>query len=487
MCAQQTGLRREQPLAERVITLEECIAIAQELSAEVKHAQSNLLDATYQYKLYRKSFLPTFAFSGNLPVFNRSISKITMPDGTETFVGQSLGNYSAALSLTQPIPFMGGQLFVSSGLQRLDIYGENAVTSYLANVVNIGLRQPVSLYNEYKWQMKIEPVQYREAKRVYVEALENVSVQTIELYFSLLETQVSLDLSLQNKANSDTLLRIAQERFNVGKIAEDELLQVEVNNMNLILEIEELQNTLQEKRQTLVDFLSVPSAIAATALPDALFVLSVPTVLSVKNIDVTRAYEQAVENGSMETAHQRRLLEARSEVAKSRANNGFSIDLYATFGLSKNDALLRNAYRSPLDQEQLTVGINIPILDWGITRMRRKRAEAKLQDLSLTVEQEQQDFKRKVISMVNQYNIVQTQLQTVEKTKALSAKRYDMAKERFTVGKIDFLDYSVAQNEKDRSQIDYIQALQKHWQKYYEIRKVTLFDFEQNKKVHLAD
>ena len=113
-----------------------------------------------------------------------------------------------------------------------------------------------------------------------------------------------------------------------------------------------------------------------------------------------------MENGSMEISHRKRLLEAESEVAKARANNGFSIDVYATFGLSKNDALLRNAYLSPLDQEQLTLSINIPILDWGITRMQRKRAQARLQDISLTVEQERLDFRRKVSNTVNQYNIV---------------------------------------------------------------------------------
>jgi outer membrane protein TolC len=349
--------------------------------------------------------------------------------------------------------------------------------------------------------MKIEPVQYKEAKRTYIEALENVSVQTIELYFALLEAQVSLEQTLQNKSNSDTLLSIIQERFNVGKITEDELLQVQIDNMNLTLQIEELQNTFQENRQSLVDFLSgslayaVSAVATAAATPSASvssisvtcpvenFILSIPSALNIKSIDVTLAYEQAAENGSMELAHQKRLLEAKSEVAKARANNGFSIDLYATFGLSKNDALLRNAYRSPLDQEQLTLGINIPILDWGITRMRRKRAEAKLQDVSLTVEQEQLEFRRKVTNTVNVYNIGQAQLQIVEKTKELSAKRYDMARERFAAGKIDFLDYSVAQNEKDRSQTDFIQALQKNWQKYYEIRKITLFDFLENRKI----
>jgi hypothetical protein len=173
--------------AQITLTLTDCIRTAQEHSPEAQHAKNNYLDAWYQYKLYKKSFLPTLSLSGTIPAFNRSISKITMPDGSEAFVSQSTGNYSASLSLTQPIPFMGGQFFVSSGLQRLDIYHNNTVTSYLANLMNIGIRQPFSFYNPYKWQRKIEPLYYKEAKQAYIEALENAALQTIELYFSLLE------------------------------------------------------------------------------------------------------------------------------------------------------------------------------------------------------------------------------------------------------------------------------------------------------------
>jgi len=60
-----------------------------------------------------------------------------------------------------------------------------------------------------------------------------------------------------------------------------------------------------------------------------------------------------------------------------------------------------------------------------------------------------------------------------------------MSKERYLGGKIGFLEYAVAQNEKDRSQIDYIQTLQKSWTKYYEIRKLTLFDFIEKKQIEV--
>jgi len=113
---------------------------------------------------------------------------------------------------------MGGQFFISTGLQRLDIYQDSTTTSYLANLINIGIRQPFVFYNPYKWQRKIEPLYYKEAKQVYIEALENAALQAIELYFSLLGTQTNLELFLQNKANTDTLLFIVNPTKNLDKI-----------------------------------------------------------------------------------------------------------------------------------------------------------------------------------------------------------------------------------------------------------------------------
>ena len=462
--------------AQNILTLEDCIKLAQNQSPEAKHAKNNFLDAWYQYKLYKKSYLPTISLSGTLPAFNRSISKITLPDGTEKFVSQSAGNYSGSLSITQPIPFMCGQFFISSGLQRLDIYQDSTTTSYLANLINIGIRQPFSFYNPYKWQRKIEPLYYKEAKQVYIEALEDAALQSIELYFSLLETQTNLELYLQNQHNTDTLLFIVKERYAAGKITEDEVLQIEVNLLNLIFQIEEIENTLQDKQAALSDFLNMPTST---------FILLIPEALNISLINKEQAYEQAVTNGSQEIVHQRRLLEAQQEVARVKSENGFSVDLYASFGLSQSTPQIKQAYKNPLDQEQITLNINIPILNWGTLKIKRKKAELKLSNTTLTIEQEKLAFKRQINNTVNQYNTQFSQLQVVQKTTELSKKRYEMSKERYTGGKVGFLDYSVAQNEKDRSQIDYIQTLQKIWTKYYEIRKLTLFDFIEKKTIEV--
>ncbi|MDL2312665.1 TolC family protein [Bacteroidales bacterium OttesenSCG-928-B11] len=463
--------------SQTVLSLDNCIQIAQGQSVEAKQAKNNYLIASYDYKLYRKSLLPSLTLSGSLPAFNRTISTITLPDGTEAFVSQSVGNYSGTFSLSQAIPFTGGQLFVSTGLQRLDIYQDGTTTSYLANLVNVGINQSIIAYNPYKWKKKIEPLQYQQSERDYIEKLQDAALLAINHYFELLTYQVSLELTIQNKINNDTLLQIAKERFALGKITEDELLEVEVNDLTLSLQIEELQNDWSEKQAALADFLGYPTHEE--------FTLLMPFKLAIEQIDQAKAEEEAKRNGVAEVDYRRRLLVAQSELAQAKADRGFSVDLYASFGLSQSDALFKNAYKSPLDQEQITLSFTIPILDWGVAKHKRKRAEVTLNNATLSIEQEQMDFYRNLRNTIRQYNLQLPQLKLMERRGELSNKRFEMSRERYMMGKINFLDYSVAQNEKDNAQLDYIVALQKSWAKYYEIRKYTLYDFLHGRKIEV--
>jgi outer membrane protein TolC len=62
-------------------------------------------------------------------------------------------------------------------------------------------------------------------------------------------------------------------------------------------------------------------------------------------------------------------------------------------------------------------------------------------------------------------------------------KRYEITKKRFLVGKVDVLDLNVASQEKDVSTRNYISSLRTFWTDYYQIRKITLYDFFQQKKL----
>jgi outer membrane protein TolC len=49
---------------------------------------------------------------------------------------------------------------------------------------------------------------------------------------------------------------------------------------------------------------------------------------------------------------------------------------------------------------------------------------------------------------------------------------------RFKIGKLDVTKLNLARNDLENARRAYISSLRKYWTSYYQIRQLTLFDFE---------
>jgi len=131
------------------------------------------------------------------------------------------------MSLNQQIGLTGGNISLNSDLTRIDNFRTDRI-DYASTLVSIKYRQPIFGFNQYKWQRKTEPMLYNEARRKYIEDMEQVAITANNYFFNLLLAQIKEGIAIINQANYDTLYKIAQGRYNLGKIAENELLQLEL-------------------------------------------------------------------------------------------------------------------------------------------------------------------------------------------------------------------------------------------------------------------
>ena len=69
------------------------------------------------------------------------------------------------------------------------------------------------------------------------------------------------------------------------------------------------------------------------------------------------------------------------------------------------------------------------------------------------------------------------------KADTVAAKRFDVAKNRYVIGRIGIDNLFVAQSEKDAALLAYVQALRGYWTSYYRLRRVTLYDFATGRPV----
>lgn len=459
----------------KVLTLPEVIELAREQSLMALMSRHQFRSSYWEYRTHLARFRPGLTLEATIPSLNNSMESVTQPDGSEKFVSRSNMQTSLDMQLSQNIGLTGGRVFVSSQLQRNDNFGDEPPTTYLAYPVTIGFFQPINGYNPLKWDRKIEPMKYEEAKLHYVNAMERVSNRAVGYFFDLALAQINLEIAEKNYANNDTLFQIAQGRYQLGTIAENELLNMELSFLNSGTAMNEATIDLELRKSRLRSYLGFNERVSL----ELILPREVPDI----EMDYSRTLAEAKANNPEILNMQRQLLEAQRAVAEARSQKGIRADLFARFGLSQVAEELSSAYQNPLNQQRVDVGVQVPILDWGLGRGQYRMAQSAEEVVKTDVQQSQIDFDENIFLQVMQFNLQDDQVAIASKSDTIADLRYEVTKQRFLIGKIDVLDLKDALKEKDEARRGFVQALRNYWDYYYDLRGLTLYDWQKNVKL----
>ena len=455
------------------LTLGQAIQIAQANSPEAESARNTYRSAYWSYRFYKANYLPSVTLSSS-PYFNRQISKITQNDGTSLFMKQNQLGVDVNMSINQNIWFTGGSLFIQSKVNRMDEL-ENKTTAYNTQPVVIGYQQAIFGYNSLKWDRRIEPVEFRQARKAYNEALELIASQTCNYFFSLASAQTNLDIASSNYASADTLYRYAEGRYNIGTITENEMLQLEINKLSEETNLINARFELEERMQKFRSFLGVQQEVELKVITED----NVPKF----QVPLDEALKMAFENSPDIDSYELRKLQSQSNLASAKANAGLKADLYVQFGLSQTGDKFSDSYRNPMNQQYASIGLSIPILDWGRGKGRIRMAKSNLELTNIQVEQGLKDFELNVVRMVRQFNLQAQYMEIAAKKARTADRRFEVAKRLYLLGKSTVLDLNAAITEKDSSLRSYVSSLQTYWSLYYGLRSMTGYDFERNMKI----
>lgn len=451
------------------LDLEDVLQLAREQSPMAILAKHRFRGSYWEFRTHKAKFRPGLNLDATLPDLTRSIDKITLDDGTDAFVERSLASSSMGVSLIQNIAPTGGSIFMQSSLDRVDRLGTDN-KSYLTTPVSIGFRQPIKEHNSFRWERKIEPLKYEAARKDYIETLEHVNQTGVNYFFDLALAQVNLRIAELNYSNTDTLYKIAQGRYNIGTIAENELLEMELAFLNAGTALNEARIQLEMNKFQLRSFLGYNETVDIE--------LDIPSEIPELNVDVNLALTEARANSPTVIDLRRQLLEADQSVAKARAEKGLTASLFASYGLTQQASTLSEVYQNPQDQQRLRVGLEMPIVDWGLGRGNYRMAQSNQEVVKTNVQQAEIDFDQEVMLQVMQFNLQDDQLRIAAKADTIASLRYDVTKQRFYIGRIDVLELNIAQREKDDATRNYLSALRNYWSYFYNIRRLTLYNFQ---------
>ncbi|MBT3546086.1 MAG: TolC family protein, partial [Flavobacterium sp.] len=215
--------------------------------------------------------------------------------------------------------------------------------------------------------------------------------------------------------------------------------------------------------------------------------LVIPKNLETFTVTSEKAIEEALNNRKSVIEFRRRRLEAEKQVAQVKGNNRMKVNLNANFGISQQGSIFNDLFQDYNQQQNVSVSISIPIIDWGVSKSKRKQAEANLDLENNNIEQEKQAFEQEIYLHTLNWENQREFLNTSKKAQKISIKRYDITKKRYILGKITITDLNLAQQEQDRSLVQYLNSLENFWIDYYTLRRLTLYDFKKNKKIKSED
>jgi len=451
------------------LSLDDAVSLATGNSPEARERKMSFQAAEWRFKAARAGLFPQISAGGNIPGYSRQITSVSQPDGTILYVPVSQALSNASITVQQSITPTGGTLFLSTGLGRIDLFNSNSAF-WQAQPFIVGISQPLGRANFAKWNWRREKLNYSVAEKQLLETREDLASKSADAWFDVYVALLQLNNARSNVRINDTLYLISKGRYDLGKIAETELLQVELSLLNAQANVVQAETNLARSTENLKIITGLDLS-TRLSLPE-------PPEPSVMVVDSAFALELARTNRSEYANLELLKLNALATKRDASYSRFISGDLNANFGFNQTGNTIDQAYKNPLNSQVFSIGFSIPI--YGANRSQYVWREARDRYESALAQNERRllELALEVKSAVMNLKQLEQSVVVAKRAFEVSDKRFELSKNRFLIGKIDITNLTIAQNEKDLALISYANTLRNYHLARYRIRRLTLYDFE---------
>lgn len=453
------------------LTLDKTIQIAADSSLEAFRSKNMFLSSSWEFRTYKANRLPSLTLNLTPAEYYRDITKrYNYTENIDEYRKQQYYAANAGISIKQNFDLLGGTFFLDSDLGYMKNFGDNSNTQFTSVPVRIGYSQSLLGYNPFKWERKLELLKYEIAKKELLYNLEGISQTATNYFFSLAMAQAEYDLAKDNVSSSDTLYQMGVERQKIASISQADLLTLKLDLVNARNSLENADISLKRAMFSLASYLNFDK--------NTEILLRLPGKPRDMEISVDRALVLAKENNPDFLSQKQQVMQAEQNVDRTKKEARFNASVNASIGFNQVASSFSDVYRDPSQQQIVSLGVSIPIVDWGVRKGKHNMARNNLNVTKISAQQQALSVEEDVIMTVGDFNIQKNLIGSAEEALDLAIMAYNQTKQRFMIGKADINSLTLSLNRQQEAQRNYIRALQNYWLSYYKIRKLTLFDFE---------
>lgn len=454
------------------LTLDDAIALAADSSLTAFRYKNMYRSSYWAYRSYRANRLPSLTLDLIPAQYYRNMAqRYDSESDMDIFREQQMFSASGGLSLQQNVDFLGGTLYANTELDYLYNFGDTRYSQFSSIPFQIGYSQNLLGYNAYRWERKIEPLKYERARQELIYNIESLSGTVVDYFFGLALAQANYDLAVRNAAATDTLCRVGERKYAIAAISQADLLTLRLDAVNARNSLQNAHIELRRAMHTLTSYLGLDK--------ETVINLTLPSVPELRTIDVDEALAYAKANNPTLLAHEQNILEARQTVDRTSKELYFNASVNASVGFNQVGEHITDAYHRPLAQNVVTIGVSVPLVDWGVRKGKLNMARGNLSVVETAAQQEEVSIEQEVTMAVGDSYVQHGLIESASQAVQLAELVYTQTHRRFLIGEADVNALLLAQNRKQTAEQNYIGALRSFWQTYYKLRRLTLHDFIQ--------
>jgi outer membrane protein TolC len=456
--------------ARRTLTLAEAVSLAQSQGLQARTALGARDAARARDRVFSALYLPSLSIGGNAPTYTRSVTPVTQPDGSILYLPVEQAQGALTARIDQRLPWTNTLLTFTSALSQVQRSGTTSSRTWSSTPYSIGINQPIFRANTQKWDNLQQDLRFTSAERRYLEAREDAASAAATAYFDTYAALVGLRNATKNAATNDTLYNLNKGRYEVGRIGENDLLQSELALLRSRSAFEDAKIAFDRAQSQLRIVLGLPVGTE--------FDLQVNDNVPDFAVDTAMAVVQARRNSSLMSEAELAEVGAERGVREARWNTGAGGNLSATYGYNATAATAPDAYKNLLDSRAVSLNVQIPVWQWGSHSASVQAAKADRESAKSTAALSRANVDHNARFAALDVSRARRTLIIAAKADTVGLKRYDVAYNRYIIGRINIDILYQAQTEKDQAVNAYVQALRGYWSSYYALRRITLYDFE---------
>lgn len=355
-------------------------------------------------------------------------------------------------------------------------YGRNIdpnTNFFITNEVrsnNFGLSSSITLFSGFSQLNTISQNKYLlAADKSNLEKVKNdISLSVVSFYLQVLYNEDLLNVSKAQLEVSKVQLDRAKKNQEIGNITQGDLLEIQAQYSR------EEFNLTNAENQLIISYLSLKQLLDITEPSD--FKILRPTIELEKDsslYDAPEIYNAALKSYPDLLAAEARLVAAKRGLAAARGGYSPRLTLNSSLGSFYSSSGLRvvagsnppqfekNPFNDQIDQNfNQTIGFSliVPLFNGWQTQGNVKRAKISMLNASLSADISRNQLNKVITQAVADVNAAERKYEAANNSFTALKEAFKYNEQKFNVGLINSVDYTLVKNNLSKSESDMLQA-----------------------------